>query len=218
MRIDHCSEVQITTQLKKQLDNMVSKAVLAEENNHNNSNTDNNEMILDLPPAYSNVIQGNDTTASSSTQLRVPDPINLLSRLAYLDFPKYSPPNSTLSDDQNIVTCTTSNLLKDPFALVTFIHEQCSLPPKPMMRFKGTHIDMHQTTQVDFDLQLNLITLLDLPSSIEPPQSAASSRRIQVSSINSDESNASSTSSSTNLADLQSWARKFVQHHSDNKR
>ncbi|OCT51251.1 hypothetical protein CLCR_08478 [Cladophialophora carrionii] len=103
------------------------------------------------------------------------NPLSALSRLTSVPFSKYRVRDSKLSDDQTALTTTSPDLTSSSSNATTaaqvqrnvtkFIAEQASLPPKPIMIIRGTHLGsgtQHGSTIVDFELKLNLTSLLDL--------------------------------------------------------
>ncbi|ETI22751.1 hypothetical protein G647_06827 [Cladophialophora carrionii CBS 160.54] len=103
------------------------------------------------------------------------NPLSALSRLTTVPFSKYRVRDSKLSDDQTALTTTSPDLTSSSSNATTaaqvqrnvtkFIAEQASLPPKPIMIIRGTHLGsgtQHGSTIVDFELKFNLTSLLDL--------------------------------------------------------
>ncbi|EXJ58277.1 hypothetical protein A1O7_05702 [Cladophialophora yegresii CBS 114405] len=105
------------------------------------------------------------------------NPLSALSRLTTIPFSKYRVRDSKLSDDQTALTTTSPDLTASGSNangvtaaqiqrnVTKFIAEQASLPPKPIMIIRGTHLGsgtQHGSTIVDFELKFNLTSLLDL--------------------------------------------------------
>lgn len=116
---------------------------------------------------------------SSNVSIPSQAPLSALSRLSKISFSKYRLPDSKLSDDHTTLTTTSADLTtmstttranSNPSntlqqSLITMLLEQASLPPKPVMLVRGTHVGTGaQTGQtvVDFELKFNLTSLLDL--------------------------------------------------------
>jgi hypothetical protein len=88
-------------------------------------------------------------------QVLVPLPIPALPYHAYL------PPTATLSADSTTITLTNhATLTSDPIALHRFLQEQVCLPPKPLLKIKGTQNPNAIGKQIDFELSLNLMPLI----------------------------------------------------------
>lgn len=88
-----------------------------------------------------------------------------------IDFTSYCLPGGTFSDDQTTRTTTDPELTSSPPSLYAFLKEQIALPPKPVVRIKGTHIDYVYswgTTRTDFDLTLDVMPLI-MPTSETRP-------------------------------------------------
>ncbi|KIW66774.1 hypothetical protein PV04_06069 [Phialophora macrospora] len=136
----------------------------------------------DTPLASSQHLHHNVQSQSPPQRLSHPppsipslNPLSALSRLSTIPFSKYRVRDAKLSDDQTALTTTSPDLTSSgsnttPAAQVQrnvtgFIAEQASLPPKPIMIIRGTHLGsgtQHGTTIVDFELKFNLTSLLDL--------------------------------------------------------
>jgi hypothetical protein len=104
------------------------------------------------PPEY--------TASSSLSRLSGPLPIVFLPSI---DFMSYRLPAGTLSDDETTRTTTDPELTSSPPALFALLKEQIALPPKPVVRIRGTHIDhlySWGTTRTDFDLTLDVMPLV----------------------------------------------------------
>ena len=72
---------------------------------------------------------------------------------------QYSAPNSSLSPDRSTQTIRMDPENSDCDSLTRLIQLQGSLPPRPIVRIQGTHVDFVYswgTTRVDFDLTLDV--------------------------------------------------------------
>jgi hypothetical protein len=152
------------------------------------------------------------------------NPIDALSRLAAINFARYCMSQAKLSDDHTTVTTSKPELLATQYVLVNFIKEQASLPPKPLMVVRGTHLGgwggghaRHGEVVVDFELKLNLTSLLDLEAvddddgqSTRPP-----TRRIRVKPMSGPSSRPSRSGAA---GSLEHWVRKFCEDKAENKR
>ncbi|EHY59995.1 hypothetical protein HRR83_006356 [Exophiala dermatitidis] len=138
----------------------------------------------DLPPSYETTISAPSTSTSipntpshhpPSPAITIPsqNPLEALPRLAAINLSKYCVPESKLSDDSTTVTTTKPELATTQYALVKFIREQAYLPPKPLMIIRGTHErgssgSFGDDGIVDFELKINLTSLLDIASTNYP--------------------------------------------------
>ncbi|KAF2840366.1 hypothetical protein M501DRAFT_1015422 [Patellaria atrata CBS 101060] len=102
------------------------------------------------PPAYTGPSVQPEPTLPTPSASSIPGMPNL-------DFSKYQIPESKLSDDRVTLTTTLSVLSSDPRVLERMIKEQAALPPKPLIRIRGSHTDFGAKQVVDFDLRLNMI-------------------------------------------------------------
>lgn len=148
----------------------------------------------DEPPEYA--------ARSSLPMLSGPSPEVLLSSI---DFSSYCLPASTVSDDMTTRTTTDPELISNATALYTLLKEQATLPPKPVVRIHGTHIDYVYswgTTRTDFDLTLDVMPLI-------MPTSTTRLNYVNVKPNPGDES----------LADpLRSWVQRFCNNAAECKR
>ncbi|KAL2422118.1 hypothetical protein ABEF95_010156 [Exophiala dermatitidis] len=137
----------------------------------------------DLPPSYETTISVPSTSTSipntpshhlpsTAPSISIPsqNPLEALPRLAAINLSKYCVPESKLSDDSTTVTTTKPELATTQYALVKFIREQANLPPKPLMIIRGTHEggssgSFSDDGVVDFELKINLTSLLDIGNS-----------------------------------------------------
>ena len=82
------------------------------------------------PPEYA--------ASNSLPMLRRPLPSVLLPSI---DFTAYRLPASILSEDETTRTTSDPGFASNAAILYTVLKEQTALPPKPVVRIKGTHID-----------------------------------------------------------------------------
>ena len=75
--------------------------------------------------------------------------------LPKLDYRLYSPPLFKLSADLTTLTSKAEYLSTNAAALVSLIRAQSTVPPKPQIHVRGT-----RGRKVDFDVKLNLMSLL----------------------------------------------------------
>ena len=104
------------------------------------------------PPEY--------VASNSLPRLRGPLPSVLLPSV---DFTAYRLPASTLSENETTRTTTDPGFTSNVALLYTVLKEQTALPPKPVVRIKGTHVDYVYswgTTRTDFDLTLDIMPLI----------------------------------------------------------
>ena len=107
----------------------------------------------DCPPTYTA-----DVPLASATP--TPQPIR---EVTHIDFSSYHLQDGLLSDDKTTSTTTLPELSDNATALFKFIQAQAMLPPKPVVRITGTHIDQVYSwgsTRIDFDLTLDIMPLL----------------------------------------------------------
>jgi hypothetical protein len=125
--------------------------------------------------------------------------------LPFIDFASYRLPTDTFSEDLTTRTTADSELTSNPSALYAFLKKQMALPPKPVVRIKGTHIDYVYswgTTRLDFDLTLDVMLLI-VPTS--------ETRLTYV--------NIESNPADNNLMDpLRSWVQRFCNDRAECKR
>jgi hypothetical protein len=80
----------------------------------------------------------------------------------------YRLPADTLSGDETTRTTTDLGVTSNAAVLYNLLKEQAALPPKPVVRIRGTHTDYIYswgTTRTDFDLTLDVMPLI-MPTSI----------------------------------------------------
>ncbi|KIW32475.1 uncharacterized protein PV07_04020 [Cladophialophora immunda] len=194
----------------------------------------------DLPPSYEHTVLPNTNPwtdspssqsprpprTSSSTPLCVPsqNPLSALSRLTTVSFAKYRIRDSRLSEDQKVTTTTNPELTSSSHSsstsqqqqrtLLKFIREQACLPPKPIMVIRGTHV--HGSTVVDFDLKLNLTSMLDL----DWGGNESGGGRVKVKRYQHGSSNGSPkqmTREEMDMSPLELWAKKFCEDKAENR-
>ncbi|KIY00881.1 uncharacterized protein Z520_03547 [Fonsecaea multimorphosa CBS 102226] len=199
----------------------------------------------DLPPSYEHTVlpNSNPWTDSPSSQSRLPqrtsstplsvpsqNPLSALSRLSTVSLARYRIRDSKLSEDQTVTTTTnpelTSSCAHSPStsqqqqrSLLKFIRDQACLPPKPIMVIRGTHV--HGNTVVDFDLKLNLTSMLDLDWGGGGTETGWSGpgpvkvKRYQHGSSNG--SPKQMTREEMNMSPLQLWVKKFCEDKAENR-
>ena len=104
------------------------------------------------PPAY----------AASNSMPRSGEPLPT-GLLPFVDFTSYRLQAGTLSADETTRTTTDPGVTSNAESLYTLLREQAAVPPKPVVRIKGTHIDYVYswgTTRTDFDLALDMMPLI----------------------------------------------------------
>ncbi|EXJ91203.1 hypothetical protein A1O1_04312 [Capronia coronata CBS 617.96] len=187
----------------------------------------------DLPPSYENIILPIHTPGPSTPSLAVPIPsqnaLEALSRLTAIDFPKYCVAESKLSEDLATVTTTKPELALTQYALVKFIHEQAALPPKPLMVIRGTHVSglagsaKYGEPTVDFELKINLTSLLEIDHGAGLDASRSSNRiRVKPPEHSSSSSSPKPASGSrsgreSTLSPLEQWVKKFCEDKAENR-
>lgn len=115
---------------------------------------DDQNLTEDRPPAYSNGY----LTAQSEGSFLSP-----VTSLRNIDFHKYELPQSTISEDQLTTTTTFPIFTSNSEALIELLHKQAALPPKRLVRIRGTHSEYgasYGPIRMDFDLTLNLLPLI----------------------------------------------------------
>ncbi|KAH0837239.1 hypothetical protein AYO21_08107 [Fonsecaea monophora] len=192
----------------------------------------------DLPPSYEHTVlpSTNPWTDSPSSQNQVPqrtstplsvpsqNPLVALSRLKTVSFAKYRVRDSKLSEDQTVTTTTNPELTSSSTSsstsqqqqrtLLKFIREQASLPPKPIIVIRGTH--GNGSTVVDFDLKLNLTTMLDLDwGGTESGGGRVKVKRYQHGSSNG--SPKQMTREEMNMSPLELWTKRFCEDKAENR-
>ena len=106
------------------------------------------------PPVYSSAAESLPTsTFASHTGFSLPK------QLAVIDLTQYRITNSTLNDDHVAVLVRDERFSRDPHALLQLMHEQAQLPPRLLVRIRGSH-SVYGETKSDFDLTLSLLPLL----------------------------------------------------------
>ena len=121
-----------------------------------------------------------------------------------INYSKHLLPNGTLSSDRTTRTTTDPELLHDPEALCAFLRQQIALPPKPIVRIRGTHSDKVYSwgaKRTDFDLTLDLTPLL-LPTT-------SRSSHLNVTPVKGD---------GGDVDPLLSWAQRFCADGDERKR
>lgn len=201
-------------------------------NNHNPESNFPDTQPQDLPPSYDVInppipsisLPSITTSNTPSFPVLSQNPLDAISRLTSIDLPKYcGVAQAKLSASHDILTTTKPELSTTQYALIRFLNEQASLPPKPLMLIQGSHTTSSGTTQIDFDLTLNLMSLLD----IDGPNTVTASDPSSRLHVEPFEPSSSSTSSSPfkrssrgnqAMTPLEQWAKKFIDEKTENKR
>jgi hypothetical protein len=76
-----------------------------------------------------------------------------------IDFSQYQIQGGRLTDDHVATVTSYESFSRDPGALLQLMQEHVQLPPKLLVRIRGTHFEYGETKN-DFDLTLNLLPLL----------------------------------------------------------
>ncbi|GFG03081.1 hypothetical protein IFM61392_02622 [Aspergillus lentulus] len=113
-----------------------------------------------LPPAYSSTaISTPVSTSPRSLTLTLSQDLHRPPLFTSLDFSQYQIPGGRLTDDHVTTVTSYESFSRDPGALLQLMQEQLQLPPKLLVRIRGTHLEYGETKD-DFDLTLNLLPLL----------------------------------------------------------
>jgi hypothetical protein len=118
----------------------------------------------DPPPTYH--------SQPSSTPTPSPD-LRLPPQVFGVDFLAYRLPNSIVSSDRVTRQVSISPSQWNTSSLTELISQQANLPPQPLIKIRGTHIDKLYswgTTKTDFDLTLDLTALYMGHTSIQLSQ------------------------------------------------
>ena len=192
----------------------------------------------DEPPSYTNAtLTPSEATPQPQPQRRTTpprirlNPIQSLSLFSSLPFHSYSIPSATITNNRSITESTYAPFFSSPASLTKLVTDQASIPPRPLLRFKGTHVDNNRYTVVDFDVIINLTALLDIsppPTSDIEAGPRAPPLRISFKElpIESESSRPASSGSRlfkrekprpSDLSPLQKWTTKYVADKSENK-
>ena len=149
----------------------------------------------DSPPQY------------SGNPLFTPQKNKLLpaTSLPPIDLGSYRLPCGALSEDKTACITTNPAFYEHPAALFKLLKEQAALPPNPVIRVRGTHVDWVYTwgnTRADFDLTLDIMPLI-LPA-VTPRPSYTNIRPLQSNEPGADP--------------LRSWVQQFCDDPSQSKR
>ena len=187
----------------------------------------------DAPPSYTPTSTSSlPTENNSSSQFqRQPspsrprlNPIQALSCLSNVAFHSYKIPNATLTPNRSITTSTYAPFYSSVASLTKLISDQASLPPRALIRITGTHTDNSGRSMPDFDIILNLTTLLDLSTSTD--SEASSHLAFKELPIDAESSRSPSGGSRLFKRDkrppsdnspLHKWVTKYVNDKSENK-
>jgi hypothetical protein len=107
------------------------------------------------PPEYSDARATTTGPSSSRTRSRG-SPLEIPN----IPFHLYRIAEASTSSDQLVVTSKHPPLYNDSDTLFTFLKDQIALPPKPVLHIIGKHKTYAHGTITDFDLKLNLTSLL----------------------------------------------------------
>jgi hypothetical protein len=110
------------------------------------------------PPQYSDA---RITTSGNSTSIAANSRSPLL--MPKIPFDLYRIPEASTSADQIIITSKHPPFYNDSDTLFALLKDQITLPPKPVLRIVGKHKLYTTGTITDFDLKLNLTSLLWRP-------------------------------------------------------
>ncbi|TWU75589.1 hypothetical protein ED733_006579 [Metarhizium rileyi] len=117
------------------------------------ANHDEDTHRILTPPPYSGPsIEGRFDESTATEPLKV---VPRYPGLPKLDYNLYSPPLFKLSSDSITLSSKADFLSSNAAALVSLIHAQSTIPPKPQIHVRGS-----RGRRVDFDIKLNLMTLL----------------------------------------------------------
>ncbi|KAF4465583.1 hypothetical protein FALBO_7556 [Fusarium albosuccineum] len=106
------------------------------------------------PPPYSGPSASINPLASLEVEAALKGP-RRYPGLPRLDYRLYSPPLFKLSNDNKTLSSRAEYLSTKPTALISLIRAQASVPPKPQIHVRGS-----RGRKVDFDIKLNLMSLL----------------------------------------------------------
>ncbi|MCJ1453676.1 hypothetical protein MMC28_004024 [Mycoblastus sanguinarius] len=129
-----------------------------------------------------------------------------------IPFQSYQLPHSTLSLDKTTTTTSSSDLTSDVPALLSLLQAQAALPPKPLVRIKGSHSEYgaaYGPDKIDFDVVLNVMPLLRQGGSLQvmPGEDQASSTgKGEKNGVMGD-----------NGGSLEEWARRFCADDAESK-
>jgi hypothetical protein len=110
------------------------------------------------PPVYSSTADST-SVSTSPTYFRPTAGLSLPQQLTAIDFTQFRIGGAALSDDHVAVLARDERFSRDPHALLQLMHEQAQLPPKLLVRVRGSH-SVYGEAKSDFDLTLNLLPLL----------------------------------------------------------
>ena len=162
-------------------------------------NQDNQDNAL---PGYSESLIAIDSPIPTQNQQLLTTPgLPNVNILAYL------PPNATLSSDHTTITVRDHRLSQTPDALASFIMAQAALPPRPIVRVKGSVVG-----DTKFDLKIDMMRYL-VRKGDEPAWN-------YIKIADKDEitfRGESSTSAKPHYSTVLEWAQKYVNSPAGNK-
>ena len=168
------------------------------------------------PPSYADV---RPAVASMAPDMRLL--LGLNTRLLNLDFQQYNLPQSVTSDDQTTVITTHPMYSSDVQALIKLLQHQAALPPKPVVRIRGTHSEYgtsYGPDKIDFDLMLNIMPLiLRAESERWNYLKVDSTSHPAARSESNDEKKEDVFSSKDGDVGLEEWARRFCDDEAEAK-
>lgn len=133
-----------------------------------------------------------------------------------IDFQNYKLPQSTVSEDQLTTTTTFPIFSSDAKVLVEVLRKQASLPPKPLVRIKGTHPEYEASwapIKLDFDLTLNLMPLMRHAETHQ-----GNYIKVVASGDSSSSQGGTWRSKQQNATDVEEWVQRFCDNPAEHKR
>jgi hypothetical protein len=112
-------------------------------------------QMLTTPPPYSGPSSSSGQYTDESVATDALKTIPRYPGLPKLDYKLYSPPLFKLSGDSITLSSKAEYLSSNAAALASLIRAQSTVPPKPQIHVRGS-----RGRRVDFDIKLNLMSLL----------------------------------------------------------
>jgi hypothetical protein len=106
------------------------------------------------PPLYSSTAESTPSTSPTPFS-----PANLHQQPLAIDYAQYRIEGAALGNDRVAVLARDERFSHDPQALLQLMDKQAQLPPKLLVRVRGSH-SVYGEIKRDFDLTLNLLPLL----------------------------------------------------------